>query len=343
MHPLLRYTLDLFDALPPAAAPAAVPKARRPRSAGGAQKSKPFEPLAHVDTKGVAPENIASKVPPGRLTPALPAQSLRQAIAPVAFTHPRANREVRLAEAVVAYLFERAKRRTIGFVVGPDGLVVRAPRWTPLAEVDAALQEKAAWIVRKLGETQERQVRRDGARIVWCDGASLPFLGEPVRVLLDPGHTFAGAGAQLDSAAPAAVADDAQAPRAKVLRVGLPHTATPAQIRDAVQAWLMRQARAHFTARLDHFAPLLQVQWQRLGLSNAGTRWGSARVDGSIRLNWRLIHLGPAVIDYVVAHELSHLRVMDHSPRFWDTVRSVVPDYPALRGQLKDDVVPRWD
>jgi predicted metal-dependent hydrolase len=86
----------------------------------------------------------------------------------------------------------------------------------------------------------------------------------------------------------------------------------------------------------------LQVKWVRLSLSNAGTRWGSARADGSIRLNWRLIHFKPSVLDYVVVHELSHLRVMDHSPRFWDTVRSVIPQFDQLREQLKDDAIPRW-
>jgi predicted metal-dependent hydrolase len=104
----------------------------------------------------------------------------------------------------------------------------------------------------------------------------------------------------------------------------------------------MRQAKRVFTERLNDFAPQLQVQWRKLSLSNAGTRWGSARVDGAIRLNWRLIHFRQSVIDYVVVHELSHLRVMDHSPRFWDTVRSVVPDYTELRGQLKDHALPRW-
>jgi hypothetical protein len=85
----------------------------------------------------------------------------------------------------------------------------------------------------------------------------------------------------------------------------------------------------------------LGVQWKKMSLSNAGTRWGSAKADGSIRLNWRLIHMPVSVVDYVVAHELSHLRVMDHSPRFWDTVRSVVPDYAALRKQLKEEATPR--
>ncbi len=284
-----------------------------------------FEPLTLVDTVQAAPENVAIEAPG---VPHGLAQPLQQAIAPATFRHPRATRELRLGDAVVAYLFQRAKRRTIGFVVGPDGLVVRAPRWTPVSEVEAALREKSQWITRKLGESRERLARQHEARIHWVDGAELPLLGEPVRLLLDPGHSFGAVGAQLDAA--------------RILRVGLPRHATPEQIRDAVQAWLMRHARDHFLQRLDHFAPLLQVQWRKLSLSSAGTRWGSARIDGSIRLNWRLIHFRPAVIDYVVAHELAHLRVMDHSTRFWDTVRSVVPDYAELRGQLKDDSIPKW-
>jgi predicted metal-dependent hydrolase len=314
MHPLLRFTLDLFDVAPlPLPTPVARPKVPAPRRrVPGGRNSKPFMPLAPVDTAQPAIENIA----------------------PSGFAHPKATREVRLGNALVAYAFVRAKRRTIGFVVGPDGLSVRAPRWTPLTEVDAALQEKATWILRKLHETRERQTRQHSAQIVWADGVMFPLLGSTITVALDPGHHFTAQGAQLDT--------DASGGALRVLRVALPHSATPAQIRDAVQAWLMRHAKELFTQRLNHFAPQLQVQWKRLSLSNAGTRWGSARIDGSIRLNWRLVHFSPAVIDYVVVHELSHLRVMDHSPRFWDTVRTVVPDYATLRGQLKDDAIPRW-
>ena len=301
MHPLLRYTLDLFEQ---------------------------NMPVARVDTAREAPKTVAKS------PPFVAGELLQQAIAPANFAHPQANRQVRLDDAVVAYAFARGRRKTIGFAVGPEGLVVRAPRWTPLGEVDAALREKAPWILRKLQETQERQARQDGARITWSDGTMLPLLGETMQVRLDPAHSFKGKGAQLD----APTADGS----ARILQVGLPHTATPDQIKDTVQAWLMRHAKAHFTQRLDHFAPQLQVQWRSLRLSNASTRWGSAKSDGSIRLNWRLIHFSPAVVDYVVAHELSHLREMNHSPRFWDTVRAVVPDYAQLRGQLKDDAVPRW-
>ncbi|MDP2370095.1 M48 family metallopeptidase [Rhodoferax sp.] len=269
-------------------------------------------------------------------------EPLTAALPSTRFRHPKANRESRLGEAVVAYEFKRGKRRTIGFSVGPEGLVVSAPRWVPLHEVEAALQEKADWIVRKLDDTRKHQALRERSRIEWKDGACLPFMGESIQLVLDPTHSFDGVGAQLVRQA-MGVHDANAPPLPPQLRVALPHSAAPQQIRDAVQAWLMRQAKANFTERLDHFAPKVQVQWRRLSLSNAGTRWGSARIDGSIRLNWRLVHFTQAVIDYVVVHELSHLRVMDHSPRFWETVGAVVPDYPALRNALKDHAAPRWD
>ncbi len=232
---------------------------------------------------------------------------------------------------MVAYEFKRGKRRTIGFVVGPEGLAVRAPAWVALRDVDAALQERAQWIVKKLGEIRERQERLIDQRIEWRDATLFPFLGEQVKVLLDPALATGVAGALF-----------AAESMPLTLSLALPHSATPEQIRDAVQIWLTRQAKRIFAERLDHFAPLLQVNWRRLSLSRAATRWGSATIDGSIRLNWRLIHFKRAVIDYVVVHELSHLRVMSHSPRFWETVRSVLPDYAMLRKQLKDDSVPRW-
>lgn len=297
MLPLLRYTLDLF--LSETAAPAG------PASGSATRVAAPYQP--------------------GDL--------LQNTLLPAAFNHPQANRTVRLGDAHIAYAFARARRRTIGFVVGPEGLVVRAPRWTPMGEVDAALQEKSAWILRKLQEMQDRARRQGEARIEWRDGARLPFLGRVLELRLDAAHTVARSGAKLQLC-PQSDADQ--------LHLAVAASARPEQLRDAVQAWLMRQARAHFVLRLNHFAPQLQVQWSRLRLSNAATRWGSASADGTIRLNWRLVHFGTAVVDYVVVHELSHLRVMDHSPRFWNTVASVLPEYAAVRAELKDGAVPRW-
>lgn len=299
MRGLMQFTLDLFDDL-------------------RAEPTAPVPVVPHIEPQG----------------PLLPAVPLSDTLRLQRFVHPRATREAVLGHAHVAYEFARGKRRTIGFVVGAEGLSVRAPRWVALRDVDAALQEKADWIVRKLDEAQQRHERLESARIEWKDGAHLPFLGEPVVVRLDPRHAFDGVGAMLDA--------EPGEGGVRELRLSVANNATTAQIRDAAQAWLMRQAKRIFQERLTLYAPQLGVQWTRMSLSNAATRWGSASADGAIRLNWRLVHYRMPVIDYVVVHELAHLRVMDHSPRFWETVESVVPDYGALRQQLKDEPVPRW-
>jgi predicted metal-dependent hydrolase len=294
--------LSLFEAEPPARvsepprAPMVPPRPHRPAP----QAAEPMKPAA----------------PP---TP------------PVVHRHPRADREIRLGEHQVAYLLRRARRKSIGFTVGPEGLAVSAPRWVGQGEIESALREKSGWILRKLSEQRDRLRRLEAARVDWRDGASLPFLGETGILVLDP--RVAGAVLNTDAEALPGV------PRL-TLHVGLPQSAQPAQICDVVQSWLQRQARRIFEERCAHFAPLLGVRVARLRLSSAQTRWGSASADGSIHLNWRLVHFGLPVIDYVVAHELAHLREMNHSAAFWEVVRSAIPDVESRKAALRDSVLP---
>ena len=255
--------------------------------------------------------------------------------------HPRANRELALDGRRIAFLLRRSRRRSIGFVVGAEGLAVSAPKWVALREIDAAVREKSGWILAKLAEQRDRASRLDAARIVWADGAELMFLGQPIRIALDARRGLAAGEVVLDGEAGSSVSAGAAPPRC--LHVGLPPGAAPERLRDAVQSWLQREARAVFEARCKHFAARLGVRVTRLTLSSAATRWGSASAAGAIRLHWRLIHFPMATIDYVVAHELAHLREMNHSPKFWDVVRSVVPDYKAARRVLKQEALAALD
>ncbi len=294
--------LSLFDEAPPAtAAPMAAPVAARP---------VPVAPPA------------AQAAPP-----ALP-------VDPPVHRHPRAHREALLAGHRVAYELRQSRRRSIGFVVGPEGLTVSAPRWLGQGEIESALREKSAWILRKLQEQRERAARVQANRVEWREGGQVPFLGEPVILVLDARTT--GAVLHTDATALPGV------PRL-TLHLGLPQHAAPEQIRDVVQSWLQRQARRIFEERCGLFATRLGVRMTRLALSSASTRWGSASADGSIRLNWRLVHFALPVIDYVVTHELAHLREMNHSPAFWDVVRTALPDYEQARGALRHEVLPLLD
>ncbi len=299
-----------------------------------------FEVPAHVAAPLVGPVVGVGPEPTAPATPATDVpESIASVLAPAVFRHPQADREIHLNHHLVSYALKRARRRSIGFMVSTEGLSVNAPKWLGIRDIESALHEKASWILRKLQEQRERTQRVQAAKVDWRDGVSIPFLGNTVIIELDARATGAVLHTGVDGSVGVGVD---QAPQL-TLRVGLPLGATPEQIRDTVQSWLQRQARRVFEERCQHFAPQLGVRVTRLSLSSAQTRWGSASADGSVRLNWRLIHFAMASIDYVVAHELAHLREMNHSPRFWDVVRSVLPDYEHARGRLKDDVVPVFD
>lgn len=275
-----------------------------------------------LDFLSPSPEPAPTPRAPGVVKSPAPSSSAAPLSDEVAIAHPRANRETVLEGMRVAYLFQRVRRRSIGFVVGPDGLEVRAPKWVTLKEVELGLQERGEWVLRKWAELQERQ--KNIRQIEWREGASLDYLGAPIHLHLSPQNGRSELNDQ------------------RQLLLALPHTAEASQIRDAVQAWLMREAKILFEQRLNHFAPLMGVQWQRLSLSNAGSRWGSARVDGAIRLNWRLIHLKPEAIDYVVVHELAHLQEMNHSPAFWKVVADILPDHLERRKALQKENLANW-
>ena len=117
--------------------------------------------------------------------------------------------------------------------------------------------------------------------------------------------------------------------------VKLEQGADPTRVRDAAQAWLQQRAGDRFGARLAYFLQRTGLTIRRWRLSSAATRWGSCTSDGTIMLNWRLIHFAPDIIDYVIAHELAHLREMNHSQDFWTQVGHILPDFEKAKQALR--------
>ena len=265
--------------------------------------------FAALEPATPAPPRALFKAPPQSIPPAPP----RSPDAPPL-------RRIQLGPHALDYELRRSTRRSIGFMIDDDGLRVTAPRRISLAEIDNAIRAKQRWILTKLHERGERRaLRQEKPPMQWIDGAALPYMGGDITLRLQPaGRSHC-------------VFD----PELGELRVGVVDGLAEWQLQERVRIWLQAQAKRVFTERLAVYADRLGVSYSSMSLSSAGTRWGSCTVDGSIRLNWRLIHFSLPLIDYVVAHELAHLLEMNHSPRFWAKVESVYPDYDGAKAALR--------
>ncbi|CAB3694634.1 hypothetical protein LMG26685_04978 [Achromobacter mucicolens] len=233
-------------------------------------------------------------------------------------------REVPTDQQTIGFVLLRSRRRSIGFVITDDGLRVTAPNWVTLTQIDDAVREKSRWILTKLREWHARKQQLAMAHTRWQAGGELPYLGRRIVI---------GVGGDIRQAN---LSGDADAPQdGDTLWLALPSHADQSRIRDAAQAWLQQRAGAWFGARLAHFLQVSGLTIRRWRLSSAATRWGSCTSDGNIMLNWRLIHFAPSIIDYVIAHELAHLREMNHSQDFWREVGQILPDFEDAKNILR--------
>lgn len=220
-----------------------------------------------------------------------------------------------LSGRLVAYRLRRDRRR-LSMRIDERGLHVNAPRSIALAEIEAFIASHRDWVLAKLDEYAGQAARR---YLPIHDGARLPLLGKEAEVKVILGHNRG-----LWQAAEAGVAE-------RLWLAAKPAADLVALARRALQ----RRALEYFRPRLAAAAARLGRPMPPLALSSARARWGSCSAKNGIRLNWRLIHLPPASIDYVIAHEAAHLVEMNHGPRFWATVERLYPDWQQARTELK--------
>lgn len=230
----------------------------------------------------------------------------------------------RLNGQELGYLLKRSTRKTVGLSVNDNGLQITAPFWVSPQQLEQVLQKKSAWILSKLKQLKERQALLAVQQIAWQDGDRIPYLGQLIEL-----HRNAVLPEVIFQGSPFAPQEG------NILYLPLRPEADSTQMRDLTQSWLQQQARHFFEQRLDYYLDKAALNMKRLRLAAPAKRWGSCSSDGTIMLNWRLIHFPPAIIDYVVAHEVAHLKEMNHSRAFWDFVEFLMPDYHLARAQLR--------
>jgi len=225
-------------------------------------------------------------------------------------------RRIVLEGQTIDYRLHRARRRSIGMEVHFEGLTVRAPRWVTLRDIEAALVERSAWILRSLAEWRGR--RREVMPRAWISGAPIVFRGEQLALAVHPSRRAS------------IVADLFH------LTVRHPQPHDERRIAESVGDWLKDQAWSLVAARVAHYVQRVSARAPSVRLSNARSEWGSCNANGEIRLNWRLVQLPPILAEYVVAHEVAHIVELNHSARFWAVVETLLPGHAALRSELDD-------
>jgi predicted metal-dependent hydrolase len=226
-----------------------------------------------------------------------------------------ANQVLTLANGeTISYLLEHRPRRTVGLKITADGLVVHAPKRIFAFQLNQILQEKSGWILNKLKAREANQVDA----VSWVDGEHLLYLGQDIQltILKNPSNK-------------ALVFD------ANTLSMATPTPENHALVHRKVVQWYQKQAGIDFRRRLEILATKLGVPTPPLTLSNAKSRWGSCNSRGEVRLNWRLLQAPPHIINYVICHELAHLKQMNHSAKFWAVVESLFPNYKIAEKELK--------
>ena len=254
---------------------------------------------------------------------------------------------LRYGDKTIPYRVRRSARRkkTIQISIDAEGVIVAAPVAVPDAEIQAFVRKKADWILESLAHMK---AVAESSRFV--NGNSLPYRGMPVRLDI----RFADAGEvrfsmdesdgsiiiEFDEDAVRVDFDDRDGERR--FRIAVPKIFKPAErekvIGRELSAWYWRQAETLIAESVERWLPKFGVKRKpTVIVRDQKRRWGSCSSDGVLRFNWRLAMLHPDLLDYVVVHELSHLAVMNHSPKFWAEVEKRLPDVRELRRRIKED------
>lgn len=229
--------------------------------------------------------------------------------------------ELRHGEVRITYEVVISQRRaTIGIQVRPDKLVmVRTPGKLAPLKLEQLVLRKAPWILKQISAIEAVQKER----MEFVSGECFPYLGQsyPLEVSLEnvPRPQTRLAGNRLSVLLPKDFGQEQHQP----------------YVRMALEQWYRERAKEVLPVRLEAFSQLIGKHPAKVAVRNQQHRWGSCSSNGNININWRIVMAPLWVVDYVVAHEICHLQLHNHSAAFWHLLGTVMPHYPESREWLK--------
>ena len=230
---------------------------------------------------------------------------------------------VRFGSTTIDYEVRRSERRkkTVQITVDGGGVQVAAPMNTPASELRAIVRKRTPWILNHATDAM-----LEAAPKSFVSGETLPYLGRNVRLLVE--------------------STDVRSPEVRFdrwrFRVAVPETMDGGKryesVRRVIVGWYRGRAAERLPVVVERWWPRLgRGEMSRILVRDQRQRWGSCAPDGTLRFNWRAMMLKPALIEYVVVHELAHLRHRNHSKDFWGLVSKAMPDAQQRRRSLRDE------
>ena len=227
------------------------------------------------------------------------------------------QRSVKVNGEIIDYTLIKTARASVEIRVLPNEIRLFAPQSYPLRRADQLVRDKADWIAQARRRFTEYEAR-EAALYPMTDGMPVPVEGRQytLRVTYGTRSSAYQAGDELV--------------------IITPDTA-PDKVREALRGYLIGRAQQRIRERLDHFIPLVGRAPGRVTIREQRTKWGSCSAKGNLNFNCLLMLAPEEVMDYVIVHELCHLRHMDHSKDFWAEVGSIDPAFKAHQKWLRDN------
>jgi len=225
-----------------------------------------------------------------------------------------------IGDKEIKYLLARSSRRTIGISIEKNGVVkVTSPFGVSDSYIKQLLQKKSQWVFKKIEDINARQTITTKSK-AFEEGESFSYLGKGYKLKLIEQNNIKKPSVQIDDVN---------------IVITLSGTFEKAKLKNTLVLWYIEQFKIVIQERIKRYSDIIGVSPNSIVIKEQKTRWGSCSSKGNINLNWKLIMAPQEVIDYVVIHELCHMREMNHSKQFWRLVEEVLPKYKEYKNWLK--------
>lgn len=227
---------------------------------------------------------------------------------------------IQVGDIEIKYILTRSNRKTIGITIERNGLIkVTSPLRVSESYINQLLQKKWSWIHKKLKEIENRSSNNICPKII-RNGEVFLYLGKEFELKIDISSNYKKVQVSLHD---------------KNIVINVPIGFNSEKIKDSLKLWYVEQFKQITAERIKYYSQWVGVVPNRVTIREQKTRWGSCSSKSNINLNWKLIMAPLEVLDYVVVHELCHLKFMNHSKEFWNIVEFYAPQYKKCKDWLK--------